>query len=69
MGEPKSMLGEFVEVGRSDFAAITPDIAVAHVIGHHENNVRPLASPMDGTGMEHPHGQENDWKPSGLQQW
>ena len=41
LGETQPALGQPVEVGSLDFPAIAPDIRVAHVIDHDEDDVGP----------------------------
>ncbi len=39
--KPHAAAGEGIEVGRFDFAAVTADVAPAHVIGHRDDDVGP----------------------------
>ena len=47
-GEPDAVAGEAVDGGRGDFAAIASCIAVAHVIGENDDQVRLFGSAAEG---------------------
>ena len=49
--EPQSGGGQLVEVGRGNLAAIAADVAEAHVVHKHHDDVRPLIRPS-GQGKE-----------------
>src|SRR6056297_1740273 len=53
IGEAQALLGDSIQMRRfNDLLSIATQIAVAQVIGHHENNIRPLLSHHNG-GLEH----------------
>ena len=39
LGQADSPGGEAVEIRGLDLAAVAPDVAEAHVVGHHDNDV------------------------------
>ena len=39
LGEAHATGGEGVDVGRPDFAAVAAQVAEAHVVGHHDDDV------------------------------
>jgi hypothetical protein len=39
LAKPNSLLCEFVEIGSWYFAAKTPDVGKAHIVGHDQDNV------------------------------
>lgn len=46
--QPDAVAGEAVEGGRGDFAAVAAGIAVAHVIGEDDDQVRPFGGGAEG---------------------
>ena len=49
VGEPSSLSGQFVNVGRLDFGrAVTTKVAVAEVISEDQNDVRLLGETVAG---------------------
>jgi hypothetical protein len=51
LGEAEAFLGERVEVGGADLAAVAAEVAEAHVVGHHDDDVG-AAGGLCGAGGE-----------------
>ena len=43
LGEPQAVIGQFVQVGSLDFAAVATDVRKTEIIGHDQNDVRAIS--------------------------